>query len=97
MRFFFSGSSTSYSTKEMLVNDGEIIESDEVQINLFPNPVESFLNIEYSTKNENTPVEVNIYSLMGEKIFTHKATAEHSGLNNTKIDFAAGEKYAEVP
>ncbi|MFN5183480.1 MAG: M43 family zinc metalloprotease [Bacteroidota bacterium] len=95
MRFFFSGTSSSYSTKEMEQIDVE--ETDNFSLNLYPNPVESILNIEYSSKEENSPVAVTIFNLMGEKIFEIHEKSKSVGINTLTVNFSGDDKFATIP
>ena len=94
MRFFFSGTSSTYSTKE--ISEEETGTQDFV-FNLFPNPVESILNVEYYSEETNSPVLINVYNIFGEQLSEIVLSSDSVGLNTIKIDLAGDEKLAKIP
>jgi hypothetical protein len=78
----------------------ETIEAQEEEgfsLNLYPNPVESVLNIEYFSKEENSTITVSIYNLMGEKVLEIQEKSTVKGINTAIINFSGNDKFALIP
>jgi hypothetical protein len=96
MRFFFSGLSSTYSTKEM-----EIQESEETLIDfptaIYPNPATSFINIDFLTELDNAAVNISIYNLLGDKILEQNTIVPTAGRNTLFLDLSISKQQNIIP
>jgi hypothetical protein len=79
-RYDFSDAVFTIYDPTSISDDTEILSSNFQLLNAFPNPFNSSTTISFAMSKA-FPVEINIYSTSGEKIYSKKIEYTHSGLN----------------
>jgi len=76
---------------EDIIKPGDNNQPKQLSYNFYPNPVESYLTIEYYLEEE-SPVSFVIYTLEGKQIKMENIPAQKQGLYSHQIDFTGFTK-----
>jgi hypothetical protein len=49
----------------------EPVGSQAYKLNIYPNPATNFITVELTLYNENEPIQLDVYNLLGNKIQSH--------------------------
>jgi Secretion system C-terminal sorting domain len=58
---------------------------EDVQLNVFPNPVVDYVTVRFNTENNDVPV--NVYTIGGQLVYTDAAN-RYAGANDVTVDFS---------
>jgi hypothetical protein len=86
MRFVFGSASGKYDISEVEDNHEIYSENKNQLFELYPNPVKSFVNVDYSVQNENDLVEFSIFNPSGVMIYNNKVNQHKVGINTIKLE-----------
>jgi hypothetical protein len=92
MKFVFTNTATGRFVEE----EESIVVNDAPSFDLYPNPTNSQINLNYSVENDNSMVKIEIFNMMGKLIGSYNQGIQNAGTYTFTADMKETQEFSNL-